>query len=768
MPPDNATRWAEVQERLQHAESLLTASEVISSTLELPEVARRTIRELVRYLGADFGTAWLVDPDGERLTFLAGYRVPKQLARAATVPILRGHPLLERVMQTQESIYSSDSQADPTFEYPLLKAVAHKSVLVCPISSKLPGAFVITWTRAVHRFTAAEVRFAEGIVRHAALAAEHARLHEELQQRLQQNEMRVVNARLVGELKTRHTRLEALLEVNRQLSRIQPLGSLLASIAEACGRLLGSDAVGIRLVEGDELVLAAAWGDAKQIMAEPRVKFGEAVSGRVAASGEALVISDPEHDARLAPPDRARCRGLGYRAWLAAPVTMGERLVGVLSILTKQSAGFSREDLATVTAFASQAAVTLDNARLYQQVQRAYDELSRTQNQLTQSQKMEAVGRLAGGVAHDFNNLLLVIMGQAHFLLNVPADGDGVRRRAAEIQDAADRAATLTRQLLAFSRRQILRPEVLDLNALVSDATKMLKRLIGEDISLDTVPAVTVGSVRADPGQIEQALMNLVVNARDAMPQGGAITIETADAELDEDFVRRHPGAQPGPYMRVSVSDTGCGMSAEIQSRVFEPFFTTKEPGKGTGLGLSTVYGIVKQHGGYIAVHSAPGQGTAFTIYLPRVEAAAELPAPLSAATLPRGSERILLVEDESAVLALVHQVLTQAGYTLIEAATPDQALKLSAECDDPIHLLLTDVILPDMSGPKLVQRLAATRPSMKVLYMSGYPEDALGPHGALDAGTAFIQKPFRPEALASKVREVLDQPAELIRPSRV
>ena len=748
MALENTRLYQEVQERLTQTETLLAVSQQVGGTLDPTEMMRRVARETGRALGADMVGAFLADAEQRHLRPIAGYHVPKHLLgdfMAFAIP-LKGHRILEEAFASHEPVWSGDIRADPRVDQETLRRFPHRSNLFCPMFARgAPiGGLFVTWFEQEHRFTLAEIQLVEGISRQAAIA--------------------LANARLVEELKGRHSRVEALLEVTRQLSLIQPVTSLLASIAEACGRLLGSDSVRIRLVERDDLVLAATWGEAKQIMTRPRLKIGESLTGRVAATGEALLIMDPDRDPRLIPEHRQRLQGLGYRAWLCVPIKMGDRLVGVLSTRSKRPEGFSTDDLTTVTAFASQAAVILENTRLYQEVQRAYDELSQTQDQLIQAQKMEAVGRLAGGVAHDFNNLLLVIMGHGHLLLNGPVDGGTLRHRAGEIKKAADRAAALTRQLLAFSRKQILRPEVLDLNALVSDTGKMLRRLIGEDISLVTVLGSALGTVKADPGQIDQALMNLIVNARDAMPQGGRITIETANVELDEHFVRRHPGAQLGRYVRVSVSDTGCGMSAEVQSRIFEPFFTTKEPGKGTGLGLSTVYGIVKQHDGYISVDSAPGQGATFVIHLPRVERAPEASEQRPAPAPPRGSERVLLVEDESAVLALVRQVLATAGYTVMEATSGEEALKLCAASDGPIHLLLTDVIMPAMSGPELVRRLLPTRPDMKVLYMSGYPEDALGPRGLLEPGTPLVQKPFAPETLAIKVREVLDgsrQPLE-------
>ncbi|HWP34099.1 MAG TPA: PAS domain-containing protein, partial [Thermodesulfobacteriota bacterium] len=381
------------------------------------------------------------------------------------------------------------------------------------------------------------------------------------------------------------------------------------------------------------------------------------------------------------------------------------------------------------------------------------------EEQLRQSQKMEAIGRLAGGIAHDFNNILTAITGYSELLLGRLEEGDPLRRHALEIHRAAERAASLTRQLLAFSRRQVLRPTVVDLNAVVSNMDGMLRRLIGEDIELRTLPAADLGWVRADTGQLEQAILNLAVNARDAMPQGGKLTIETANVELDEAYAQRHAPVVPGRYVLLAVSDTGCGMDPETRARIFEPFFTTKERGKGTGLGLATVYGIVKQSGGYIWVYSEPGHGSTFKIYLPRVEAApAPLPPPPARPPAP-GRETVLLVEDEDAVRTLARQVLEQHGYRVLEAAGAADALALVEWHRGSIDLLLTDVVMPGMSGRELAERFAAARGAVKVLYMSGYTDSAIVHHGILDPGTAFLQKPFSPAALAGKVRDVLDAP---------
>ncbi|HJQ68176.1 MAG TPA: response regulator [Blastocatellia bacterium] len=382
------------------------------------------------------------------------------------------------------------------------------------------------------------------------------------------------------------------------------------------------------------------------------------------------------------------------------------------------------------------------------------------EEQLRQAQKMEAIGRLAGGVAHDFNNLLTAIIGYSQIVLASLGPNDMLRKEVEEIQKAGKRASALTSQLLAFSRRQVLQPSVIDLNVVVGNTTKMLRRLIGEDIHLETILSPELGRVKIDPGQIEQVIMNLAVNARDAMPAGGKLTIETNNAPLDEAYVREHITVEPGRYVMLAVTDTGLGMNSETRSHIFEPFFTTKEKGMGTGLGLSMVYGIVKQSGGNIWVYSEPGQGTTFRIYLPQVEEAEEAASQLDDAEyLPRGTETVLLVEDEQAVRDLSARILRELGYTVFEASNGEEALAISNErAHGEIQLLLTDVVMPQMSGKLLTDLVKAARPGIRILFSSGYTDNALVHHGSLAPGTAFLQKPFSPGALARKVREVLDK----------
>jgi PAS domain S-box-containing protein len=392
-------------------------------------------------------------------------------------------------------------------------------------------------------------------------------------------------------------------------------------------------------------------------------------------------------------------------------------------------------------------------------IARDLTERRRLEEQLRQAQKMEAVGRLAGGIAHDFNNLLMAVTGYSELLLDRLAHDDSLRRNAEEIRNAAARAAGLTRQLLTFSRKQVMRTVLVDLNAVVAELESMLRRLIGEDIAFSTALVAGTAQVKADRGQIEQVIMNLVVNARDAMPGGGRLLVATRRLSIELPENDGYPGLPPGEYVALEVQDTGAGMSEEVQSHLFEPFFTTKEPGKGTGLGLSTAYGIVAQSGGRIIVQSAEGQGSTFRVLLPAEQGAApKAQGRRGFASLPRGTETVLLVEDEQGVRELIRDFLLRCGYTVLEAADPTEALALFDAKRDVLQLLITDVVMPQMNGRELAERLVARRPGLGVLFMSGYTDDQVLAHGVA-RGAGFLQKPFTPDVLARKVREVLDGP---------
>jgi nitrogen-specific signal transduction histidine kinase/ActR/RegA family two-component response regulator len=399
---------------------------------------------------------------------------------------------------------------------------------------------------------------------------------------------------------------------------------------------------------------------------------------------------------------------------------------------------------------ANLAATAVENVELFERERENAE-------QLRQSQKMDAVGQLAGGVAHDFNNLITVITGYSDLLLRGTLPTDPLFRKLSEIKKAGDRAASLTRQLLAFSRKQMFQERVVDLNSIVADMDKMLQRLIGEDIDLVSLLEPSLCWIKGDPGQIEQVLLNLAVNARDAMPRGGKLTIETRHAILDEAYVKSHLAAKPGRWLMLAVSDTGVGMDAETQKRIFEPFFTTKEVGKGTGLGLATVYGIVKQSGGNIWVYSEPGKGTTVKIYLPIAEDFANMEAKIKQSEIAQGQGTILLVEDDELVRDLAADILEPSGYRVLPAANGIEALRICAEHVGEIELMITDVVMPQMGGRELAGRVALMRPDTLVLYISGYTDDAVVRHGVLDEEMSFLQKPFTPDTLARKVGDLLD-----------
>jgi two-component system cell cycle sensor histidine kinase/response regulator CckA len=437
-------------------------------------------------------------------------------------------------------------------------------------------------------------------------------------------------------------------------------------------------------------------------------------------------------------------------------------------MLAKKLAGAEEtvDDLEIIAKDRRRIAVEVNSRLIYrdgvavgvQGIARDVTERKQLEEQLRQSQKMEAVGQLAGGVAHDFNNLLTAITGYSDLSLRKMDPRDPLFGNLQEVKMASERAASLTRQLLAFSRKQVMQPKVLDLNSVVADLDKMLRRMIGENIDLRSKLSSQLGRVKADRGQIEQVLMNLVVNARDAIPELGVITIETENIYLEEEYAGQHIAVQPGPHVKLAVTDNGCGMDEAVRARIFEPFYTTKEQGKGTGLGLSTVYGIVKQSKGSIWVYSEVGQGTTFKIYLPHVDGEADRAQQGEGQQklIARSGETVLLVEDDELVRRMAHTVLELEGYKVIEARNGREALKICLQYANPIHLMLTDVVMPEMSGPAAADQVKEMHPEMRVLYMSGYTEDAIVHHGVLDEGVNFIEKPFTPDALAHKVREVL------------
>jgi two-component system cell cycle sensor histidine kinase/response regulator CckA len=460
------------------------------------------------------------------------------------------------------------------------------------------------------------------------------------------------------------------------------------------------------------------------------------------SAAEEVLLLDPEKDIFANPEEHTR---------LIEEFRCTGRLDGI-------EVKWKRRDASAITVRISGRAVSSadEPADVLEAIAEDVTDRRALEDQFRQAQKMEAVGRLAGGVAHDFNNLLMVISGYAEVILAGLDFDHPLREKATAIQQASDRATTLTRQLLAFSRKQLLELKVVDVNAIVADMERLLRPLIGENVELVAKLAPKAGHVRADAGQLEQVLMNLVVNAKDAMPAGGRLSIQTRNLVLDESHRRGQTFIHPGNYVMLSVTDTGTGMDKETQSRIFEPFFTTKEKGKGTGLGLSTVYGIVKQSGGYVIVQSELGHGTSFHIYLPQVEGIIEKHAAPVAGATAGGTETILLVEDEESVRQLVRDTLEAKGYNVVDAENGEAGLAAAARHMGNIDLVITDVVMPGLGGREMVERLSVTRPEAKVLFLSGYTEDAILSEGSIQSGTAFLQKPFTLQNLSRKVREVL------------
>ncbi len=606
------------------------------------------------------------------------------------------------------------------------------------VNGKTIGALAIG-DGAGRQFSPAEVTLLQTFADQAAVALRQAQLFEESEHR-------------------RRT-AEALAEVGRLLSQTLDPRVVGARIVDSVQTLLAARSAILYLLDPSSRVLTAhtVSTDVGPVFDwTPRLERGVGIAWLAADQRCPIMTSDLLTDDRLVYPRdiTARVAPSVHRALLAVPLTVQDRILGALVVADATGRTYDESDALLAQTFAAHAAIALENARLYQDVQRAYDDLSHTQTQLVRAQKMETVGHLAGGIAHEFNNLLTVVLGRSALLLDPLPSDDPVRRSIEPIQKAAERAALLTRQLLAFSRCQVLQPTALDVNRVVTDLLPMFRSLLGETIALTALPEVGPAFVRADQGQLEQVIINLVVNARDAMPQGGRLTVRTATINVDV-----HPDLAPGPYVLLALTDTGLGMTEEIRARVFDPFFTTKGVGKGTGLGLSMAYGIIGQHGGTMAVESQEGQGSTFTVYLPRIDAP-EVSSPphpnITAGTEP-AAETILVVDDEDELRSVAVDVLTAAGYAVLEARDGLVALRIAQETHGRIDLLLTDVVMPQLSGREVARALGRVHPETKVLYMSGYTGDTLLGNGVSEAGIAFLAKPFRPEGLLQAVRAVLE-----------
>jgi PAS domain S-box-containing protein len=703
---ENARLYQEAEQRRAAAESLASVGSLLLRSLEPREVGCRIVDSLRALLGTQHVSLYQIDPASLDLTLLAlaGDAGP---AIAPGFTLFGGSGVAGLAVRQRRPVVTPDLLADRRIRLQpdaraSIEAAPYRAVAAIPLVAQDRAVGVVSVGDAAGRvFTEGDLALLQSFADQAAVALENARLFAA--ERAARADAEASEARFRESQQT----LRAVIDAVPAIINAKDLDSRYIFMNRFQAEVYGvsvADAVGRRA--GD--FLGAEYG-----------AYTEGLDRRVASEGTTLAAY--EEDYRDA-------RGV-VRSWLTTKVPLRDPTGQVRGVATIAQDMTERKHL---------------------------------EAQLRQAQKMEAIGRLAGGVAHDFNNLLTVIAGRAELLRRYLEPDHRLRKHVDLIRKTAERAAALTRQLLAFSRRQTIQPRVVEPSQVVAGMEKMLRRLIGEHIELRMGPGVATGCIKVDPGQLEQVLLNLAVNARDAMPEGGRLTVETDDVALDEAFARQHSGARPGRYVRLAVSDTGVGMDAATLANVFEPFFTTKGVGRGTGLGLAMVYGIVKQSEGYITVASEPGKGARFDLYFPRVnEAPAPEPGSPALPELLRGAETILLVEDQDDVRDLARDVLELSGYQVLEARNGAHALRVAAAHAPPIHLLVTDVVMPQLGGRELAATLGAARPGMRVVFMSGYAAEALGPRGVVDPGVPFIQKPFAPEALARKVREVLDAPGD-------
>ncbi len=732
---------------------------IISSTLNIKGVYERFAEEVHKLLSFDRIAINLINSDNNTttVTYTTGVQI-KERSDGGTVPLTG--TFTETVMRARKSHLVQDEKNEIISRFPGLifsLKVGLRSMLSVPLFSKdqVIGVLHLRSTK-LNAYTEEHSNLAQrvgnqiaGAIANAQLFAERKQAEEALQKSEKESKQMAQENAIMA-------------EIGRIISSTLNIDDVYERFTEELKKLISFDQITINHVNPEDQTFFIAYASGSEVAGRRQGDViplsGTATKEMIRTQSSMIVHLEDKKEVVARFPGLLPDLASGFRTMMVVLLISKDQVIGVLQIHSLKPNAYTEKDLRLAERVGNQIAGAIANAQLFTERLRAEQKAKSLEEQLRQSQKIEAIGRLAGGIAHDFNNLLTVIKGYSELLLAKLKQGDPLKGNLEEIHRASQRATDLTRQLLAFSRRQILEFKILDLNTILRDMDKMLRRILSEDIELVTLFAEGIGKVRTDPGQVEQVILNLAVNARDAMPSGGKLTLETANVELDETFAQTHIEMKPGRYVMLSVSDTGVGMTPEVKEHLFEPFFTTKEEGKGTGLGLSTVYGIVKQSGGDIWVYSEPGQGTTFKIYLPRVEeGASALPHEGDKDSLPRGRETILLVEDELSVRGFAVQVLRENGYNLLEAVNGSEALRMVQEYAGEIHLLLTDVVMPQVGGKELAQKLKALRPNIKVLFTSGYTDNAIVHHGVLEPGVKFLQKPFSPAALAQKVREVLD-----------
>jgi len=736
---------------------------IISSTLNIEEVYdpfAEAVKKLIPFDRIVINTI-NIKKDTISNVYMAGKAVVGR--KIGEIYPLKGSGSAEMVRTQSSQLIQTEDFSEYKDRFPMLLSTfqsGFRSILDVPLFSKgrIIGGLLLRSLKP-YAYTDKDVKLAEGIAHQIAGAIASAKLfseHEKAEEALKKNET---------EAKRLAQENAIMAEIGRIISSTLNIEEVYERFAEEVLHVIPFDRVSVNTINPDRTSITIAYsfgitvgpiqvGDVLPLDAP----FEENIFNR---RSSVLIQAEDESELAKSYPNLVPHYQAGLRSMMTVPLISKDQVIGILHIQSLKPNAYTELDLRLAERVGNEIAGAIANAQLFAERKQAEEGKAVLQEQLRQSQKMESIGQLAGGVAHDFNNILTVIHGYSELVINSLDPTDPIRDDVKEIKTAAERASALTRQLLAFSRKQMLQPKVIDLNALVTNMVKMLRRMIGEGIQLNTLLANDLASLKADPGQIEQVILNLAVNAKDAMPNGGTLTVETANVELDQDYADLHLNAVPGPYVMLSVSDTGVGMTPEVRQRVLEPFFTTKEKGKGTGLGLSTVYGIVKQSGGNIWIYSEPGQGSTFKIYLPRVEEEADsmLQSSVVANKSQQGSETILLVEDEKMVRSLALTILKRQGYNVLEAENGDKALRIVQEQNaNSIHLMLTDVVMPGMSGQELSERLKPQCPGMKVIYMSGYTDEAIVEKYGLSApGIHYLQKPFPPDTLVKRVRSVLD-----------